>query len=130
MSAMGISRREMFRKGGLLASLAALPSSLRAASGVATPVAAAAGASSGRAVPDVYGPIGVRPLINARGTYTIISGSLMLPEVRAAIDAAAQHHVHLDELADAIVQASTYGLALTPLRGFPAAAGPPAEVSE
>ncbi|PYR54692.1 MAG: hypothetical protein DMF91_26165, partial [Acidobacteria bacterium] len=46
--------------------------------------------------------IGVRPLINARGTFTIISGSLMLPEVRAAIDAAAQHHVHLDELMAAI----------------------------
>ena len=44
----------------------------------------------------------MRPLINARGTFTIISGSLMLPEVRAAIDAAAQHHVHLDELMAAI----------------------------
>ena len=42
------------------------------------------------------------PLINARGTFTIISGSLMLPEVRAAIDAAAQQHVHLDELMAAI----------------------------
>ena len=44
----------------------------------------------------------MRPLINARGTFTIISGSRMLPEVRAAIDAAAQHHVHLDELMAAI----------------------------
>jgi L-seryl-tRNA(Ser) seleniumtransferase len=51
---------------------------------------------------EVYSSIGVRPLINARGTYTIISGSRMLPEVRAAMDAAARHHVHLDELADAI----------------------------
>src|SRR5207245_121161 len=51
---------------------------------------------------DIYQSIGVRPLINARGTFTIISGSLMLPEVRAAIDAAAQHHVHLDELMAAI----------------------------
>ena len=42
------------------------------------------------------------PLINARGTFTIISGSTMLPEVRAAMDAAAQHYVHLDELTDAI----------------------------
>jgi L-seryl-tRNA(Ser) seleniumtransferase len=42
----------------------------------------------------------VRPLINGRGTYTIISGSVMLPEVRAAVDAAAQHYVHLDELAE------------------------------
>jgi len=55
-----------------------------------------------RAAPDVYQSIGVRPLINARGTFTIISGSLMLPEVRAAMDAAAKHYVHLDELTDAI----------------------------
>ena len=28
--------------------------------------------------------IGVRPLINCRGTFTIVGGSLILPEVRAA----------------------------------------------
>ncbi len=61
--------------------------------------ASAAGLRPG---PDVYASIGVRPLINARGTYTIISGSTMLPEVRAAMDAAGRHYVHLDELADAI----------------------------
>jgi L-seryl-tRNA(Ser) seleniumtransferase len=44
----------------------------------------------------------VRPLINARGTFTIISGSLMLPEVREAMALAAQAHVHIDELAEAI----------------------------
>src|SRR4051812_9743750 len=55
-----------------------------------------------RAAPDVYQSIGVRPLINARGTFTIISGSLMLPEVRAAMDAASKHYVHLDELTDAV----------------------------
>ena len=49
--------------------------------------ASAAGLRPG---PDVYGAIGVRPLINARGTFTIISGSTMLPEVRAAMDAASR----------------------------------------
>ena len=44
----------------------------------------------------------MRPLINARGTFTIISGSTMLPEVRAAMDAAAQKYVHLDELTEAV----------------------------
>ena len=44
----------------------------------------------------------MRPLINARGTFTIISGSTMLPEVRAAMDAASRRYVHLDELMDAI----------------------------
>jgi len=55
-----------------------------------------------RAGPDVYESIKVRPLINARGTFTIISGSTMLPEVREAIDAAARRYVHLDELTEAI----------------------------
>ena len=32
------------------------------------------------------------------GTYTIISGSLMLPEVRQAIQDASKAYVHLDEL--------------------------------
>ncbi|MFD3525068.1 aminotransferase class V-fold PLP-dependent enzyme [Streptomyces sp. NPDC058653] len=59
-------------------------------------------AAAGKASKDVYGRIGVRPLINARGTYTIISGSLMLPAVRDAMDAAARQYVHLDELADAV----------------------------
>ena len=49
-----------------------------------------------------YGAIGVRPLINCRGFYTIISGSLLLPEVRAAMTAASRSYVHLDELAEAV----------------------------
>ena len=40
--------------------------------------------------------------MNARGTYTILSGSTTLPEVRAAMEAASRHYVHLDELAEAI----------------------------
>jgi uncharacterized pyridoxal phosphate-dependent enzyme len=55
-----------------------------------------------RSASDVYRAVGVKPLVNARGTFTIIGGSLMLPEVRAAMDAAARQYVHLDELADAI----------------------------
>src|SRR5262245_25312360 len=85
------TRRELFRRSALLT----LPAILRGTD--------AAGAADGlRAGADVYQSIGVRPLINARGTFTIISGSLMLPEVRAAMDAAAQHHVHLDELMAAV----------------------------
>lgn len=49
-----------------------------------------------------YQSIGVRPLINCRGTYTIISGSLMLPEVREAMVEAAKAYVHLDELMAAV----------------------------
>src|SRR6266481_3989405 len=93
------SRRELFRRSALLA----LPGLLRGSTAAAaTPSAAPAAADGLRAGQDIYQSIGVRPLINARGTFTIISGSLMLPEVRAAMDAAAQHHVHLDELMAAI----------------------------
>ena len=65
-------------------------------------MAAAAGTPKVRVGTDIYKSIGVRPLINCRGTFTIISGSTMLPEVRAAMDAAAQQYVQLDELMDAI----------------------------
>ena len=36
-----------------------------------------------------YESIGVRPLINCMGTYTRISGSLLLPEAKAAMMEAA-----------------------------------------
>ena len=47
---------------------------------------------------DIYRRIGVRPLINARGTWTYLSGSLELPQVRAAQQAAAMHFVDIVEL--------------------------------
>jgi L-seryl-tRNA(Ser) seleniumtransferase len=47
---------------------------------------------------EVYRRLGVRPFINARGTWTYLSGSLELPEVRKAADAAAQHFVDIFEL--------------------------------
>ncbi len=42
-----------------------------------------------------YESLGVRPLINAKGTYTIISGSLMLPEARKAMSEASKCYVNL-----------------------------------
>ena len=50
----------------------------------------------------IYQSIGVEPVINCRGTFTIIGASVELPEVRAAMDAAARYYVQLDELADAV----------------------------
>jgi len=103
MSDFTISRRELMRRGGALGSALAFPAVLRGgAQGASTPPAAAAGSAALRGGADIYQSIGVRPLINARGTFTIISGSTMLPEVRAAMDAAAQKYVHLDELTDAV----------------------------
>ncbi|MDA0711829.1 MAG: aminotransferase class V-fold PLP-dependent enzyme [bacterium] len=49
-----------------------------------------------------YRSLGVRPLINCRGTYTLISGSLMLPEVRDAMAEASRAYVHMEELMEAV----------------------------
>jgi uncharacterized pyridoxal phosphate-dependent enzyme len=91
-----LSRRELFRRGGMLGTVPALLSASRTAS-----AAAPAAAGKLQLGPDIYKSIGVRPLINCRGTLTVISGSLELPEVRAAVDAGGQHHVVLDELMEA-----------------------------
>ena len=94
----GLSRRELFRRGSMVA---AAPAFL---GGAAISKGATALAAAGKlqlAPNDIYGSIGVRPLINCRGTLTVISGSLELPEVRAATESAAQHHVALDELMEA-----------------------------
>ncbi len=50
----------------------------------------------------VYRRLGVRPLINCRGTWTYLSGSLELPEVRAAQLEAAMHFVDIMELQHAV----------------------------
>jgi L-seryl-tRNA(Ser) seleniumtransferase len=47
---------------------------------------------------NIYQRIAVRPFINARGTWTYLSGSLELPEVRAAKQEAARHFVDIFEL--------------------------------
>jgi len=47
---------------------------------------------------NIYARIGVRPFINARGTWTYLSGSLELPEVRAAKEEASRHFVDIFEL--------------------------------
>jgi len=46
--------------------------------------------------------LGVRPIINAAGTYTVLTGSLMRPEVVAAWEYASRQYVRLDELHDAV----------------------------
>jgi uncharacterized pyridoxal phosphate-dependent enzyme len=58
-------------------------------------VAASTGKTSSA---DVYTRLGVRPFINARGTWTYLSGSLELPEVRRAVEQASDHFVDMFEL--------------------------------
>ncbi len=51
---------------------------------------------------NLYTEIGLRPILNARGTFTIISGSQSLPEVKQAMFEASQYYVQLDELMAAV----------------------------
>ena len=91
-----ITRRYLLRFAGLFGVGSALPASPLAAAQKKAAVPAAA------AEPNVYASIGVRPLINCRGTLTIIGGSVELPEVRAAKTAANQQYAQLDEVMDGV----------------------------
>ncbi|MBY0525644.1 MAG: hypothetical protein K2R98_19725 [Gemmataceae bacterium] len=51
---------------------------------------------------NVYKELGLRPLINAAGTYTFLGGSLMAPETIEAVNAAARQFVNLLELHEAV----------------------------
>ena len=51
---------------------------------------------------DLYKELGVRTFINAAGTFTSLTASLMPPEVLQAIEASAKSYVVLDELHDAV----------------------------
>lgn len=50
----------------------------------------------------IYTAIGVLPLINARGTVTIIGATRVLPEVQKAMDEAVKDYVQLDELMEGV----------------------------
>src|SRR6202453_4637562 len=88
-----LSRRTFVQR-SLMAGAATslLPTASQAAT---TPVSVPAG-------PNLFEEIGVRPLVNAKGTYTIISGSLSLPEVKQAMEEAGRHYVNMDELMAAV----------------------------
>jgi L-seryl-tRNA(Ser) seleniumtransferase len=96
--ASAFSRRHLFRLGGLFGVGTLLPSS----SASAQAQRAATSAAANPIEPNVYKAIGVRPLINCRGTLTIIGGSIELPEVRAAKSSANQQHAQLDEVTAAV----------------------------
>ena len=83
-----LTRRGLFYQGGLAA--------LLGAAGGAQPAQAALEVG-----PNLYDSIGVEPVINCKGTFTIMSGSLSLPEVKQAMFEASKHFVHIDELMDA-----------------------------
>jgi D-glucosaminate-6-phosphate ammonia-lyase len=71
-------------------------------------VQAAPGLTSGEGPlvvgPKIFQSIGVEPIINCMGTFTIIGGSLERQSVRAAMEAASKNFVQYDELAYGIGQ--------------------------
>jgi D-glucosaminate-6-phosphate ammonia-lyase len=64
--------------------------------------ASAAAAAAAPPARDYFRDLGVRPFINAAGTYTAMTASLMPPEVMEAINYASKHFVMLDELHDKV----------------------------
>jgi len=90
------SRRGLLLGGGLLAGESLLHGANDGARGKTVATANAGPLAT------IYESIGVHPLINCKGTYTIISGSQSLAEVKTAMEAASRHYVHLDELMGAV----------------------------
>lgn len=83
-----ISRRKLLREGTQAVAAGVCIGSLSHVNGSSPPTSAV----------DYYQKLGVTPLINAAGTYTVLSASLMPEEVQAAVALAAQKPVHLMEL--------------------------------
>jgi uncharacterized pyridoxal phosphate-dependent enzyme len=89
------SRRQILQGGGVLAL------------GVLAPGRADPATPTSQAVPSkssIYTPLGVRPLINARGTVTIVGATRTLPEVKRAMEAAAREYVQIDELMEGVAR--------------------------
>jgi uncharacterized pyridoxal phosphate-dependent enzyme len=87
----------MFTRRSFIESLSTLPLIGGLVGGVAPSAEAAAPAAR-----DYFTELGVRPFINAAGTYTDMTASLMPPEVMSAINYASKHFVPLNELHDRV----------------------------
>jgi seryl-tRNA(Sec) selenium transferase len=89
------SRRDLLKSSGAMAGAIA-PVAATSRSADALPV------HSPNHKDNLFTRIGVRPLINGRGTYTIISGSRSLPEVKQAMFEASHYYVQMDEMMEGI----------------------------
>jgi uncharacterized pyridoxal phosphate-dependent enzyme len=89
----------MVRRRRFLETLSAVP---LVGAWAATSGGGLAEAAAGRKGRDYFAELGVRPFINAAGTYTAMTASLMPPEVMDAIQYASHHFVMLDELHDKV----------------------------
>ena len=77
---------------------------LQGGAGVAIGSLAVSDAAVARNVPSVYESLGIKPVINAAGTFTALGGSVMPPEVVAAWTDASRHFVDLVELQDRVCE--------------------------
>src|SRR5918995_1372427 len=89
----------MWNRRHFLEMVSGLPFVAGVIGGSTVPVAAA---QAGKGKRDYFREMGVRPFINAAGTYTAMTSSLMHPEVVDAIRYASEHYVMLDELHDRV----------------------------
>jgi uncharacterized pyridoxal phosphate-dependent enzyme len=89
-----ITRRDVLKKTGALSTIAALAPLVSSAQSVAGNTLR----NSGTPQDNLFTRLGVRPIINAHGTFTIITGSRSLHEVKQAMFEASNYFVHLDEL--------------------------------
>jgi seryl-tRNA(Sec) selenium transferase len=94
------SRRDVLRQSGILSAAAAVAPLSASAATLIKPSSSPASSSS--MSDNLYTRIGVGPIVNARGTYTIISGSQSLPEVKQAMFEASQYYVQMDEMMAAV----------------------------
>jgi L-seryl-tRNA(Ser) seleniumtransferase len=93
-----MNRRDLFVRGGALALAGSLPLEKASATSMEHNAASTADHSA------LYESIGVRPIINARGTFTILTGSQSLPQVKDAMLQASRSYVQMDELMAGVSQ--------------------------
>ena len=90
------SRRDLLKSSGIAAgALAPIAAS-------STPAMAESISFTGTEKDNLFTQIGVRPILNARGTYTILSGSRSLPQVKQAMFEASHYYVQMDEMMDGV----------------------------
>src|ERR1700692_2547858 len=99
------TRRQLLKQSGMIGAAATF-SPLAAGTSPLTAAESESGAQTssltrqGTDTDNLYTKIGVRPILNARGTFTIISGSRSLPQVKQAMFEASHYFVQLDEMMD------------------------------
>ena len=94
----GATRRQLLQGGAVMAFGSMVPVRLLGSSAQATGNTA----RGQRRAKSIYDRLGVKTLINARGTVTIVGASRTLPVVKQAMEAAARDYVQIDELMEGV----------------------------